>query len=224
MQYSHSRHAQPSQGIATRSPSATRVTPRPTRWTMPTPSWPGTNGGVGLTGQSPFAACMSVWHRPEASIFTRIWPSLGSGIGRSSITSGSLNSLTTAAFIAVLPPEITWISQSDRRPGHRRRDIGPPIAGTYGSFTSAPPQRPVRVGKTVSARSSQSRRQVGAGHVRTGPGPPVAGPFAPGPGRPEYRLLDVGSGQARLAARAAASLGDQPGAWAGLIGEHQDQQ
>ena len=31
---------------------------------MPTPSWPGMNGGVGLTGQSPCAAWMSVWQRP----------------------------------------------------------------------------------------------------------------------------------------------------------------
>src|SRR6516164_10563700 len=99
MQYSHSPQAQPSQGIATRSPSATRVTPGPVRWTMPTPSWPGTKGGVGLTGQSPLAACMSVWHRPEASIFTRTWPSPGSGIGRSSMTRGCLNALTTAALM-----------------------------------------------------------------------------------------------------------------------------
>ena len=34
---------------------------------MPTPSWPGTNGGDGLTGQSPWAAWMSVWQRPDAS-------------------------------------------------------------------------------------------------------------------------------------------------------------
>ena len=34
---------------------------------MPTPSWPGTNGGDGFTGQSPWAAWMSVWQRPDAS-------------------------------------------------------------------------------------------------------------------------------------------------------------
>ena len=45
VQYSHSPHAQPSHGMATRSPSRTRVTPRSERSTMPTPSWPGTNGG-----------------------------------------------------------------------------------------------------------------------------------------------------------------------------------
>ena len=48
---------------------------------MPTPSWPGTNGGVGLTGQSPRAAWMSVWHSPLASIRTRTWSGPGSGNG-----------------------------------------------------------------------------------------------------------------------------------------------
>ncbi len=66
--------AYPSHGIATRSPSATSVTSGPSSTTIPTPSCPGTNGGLGLTGQSPCAAWMSVWHRPEASTLTRIWP------------------------------------------------------------------------------------------------------------------------------------------------------
>ena len=48
---------------------------------MPTPSWPGTNGGVGLTGQSPWAAWMSVWHSPLVSIRTSTWPGPGSGTG-----------------------------------------------------------------------------------------------------------------------------------------------
>ena len=42
-----------------RSPSVRRVTPAPTRATRSTPSWPGMNGNVGLTGQSPFLAWMS---------------------------------------------------------------------------------------------------------------------------------------------------------------------
>ena len=41
------------------------------------------NGGVGLTGQSPWAAWMSVWHSPLASMRTRTSPGPGSGIGRS---------------------------------------------------------------------------------------------------------------------------------------------
>ena len=74
---------------------------------MPTPSWPGTNGGVGFTGQSPFAAWMSVWQRPEASILTNTWPAPGSGIGRSSMTSPSLNAFTTAAFMTTSPRVIS---------------------------------------------------------------------------------------------------------------------
>ena len=56
-------------------------------------------GGVGFTGQSPSAACRSVWHTPEASILTRIWPGPTSGTGTSSIDSGFVNSCTTAAFM-----------------------------------------------------------------------------------------------------------------------------
>ncbi len=41
---------------------------------MPIPSWPGMNGGDGLTGQSPWAAWMSVWQSPEVSIRTTISP------------------------------------------------------------------------------------------------------------------------------------------------------
>ena len=40
-------------------------------------------GGFGLTGQSPSAACRSVWQTPLAAIFTRIWPAPGVGTGTS---------------------------------------------------------------------------------------------------------------------------------------------
>ena len=59
-----------SQANATRVPSAGAVTPGPRATTRPTPSWPGTNGAVGVTGQSPRAAWMSVWHKPLASMRT----------------------------------------------------------------------------------------------------------------------------------------------------------
>src|SRR6266545_4178401 len=55
------------------------------------------NGGVGLTGQSPRAAWMSVWHRPLASMRTRTCPSAGSGVGMSLISNGWSKLVTTAA-------------------------------------------------------------------------------------------------------------------------------
>ena len=84
-------HLQASHGTATRSPSFTRVTPAPALSTMPTPSCPGMNGGDGLTGQSPCAAWMSVWHKPEASMRTSTCPAPGEGVGTFSYASGLSN-------------------------------------------------------------------------------------------------------------------------------------
>ena len=66
---------------------------------MPTPSWPGMNGGDGLTGHSPRAAWMSVWQSPQVSMRTSTCPAPGSGIGSSSISSGRSKLRTTAAFM-----------------------------------------------------------------------------------------------------------------------------
>src|SRR4029453_14902535 len=60
------------------------------------------NGGVGLTGQSPWAAWMSVWHRPAVSTLTRTSPGPGSGFGTSSRLRGLVKSWTTAAFMDCL--------------------------------------------------------------------------------------------------------------------------
>src|SRR5688572_18746242 len=67
---------------------------------MPTPSWPGMNGGDGLTGHSPRAAWMSVWQRPLVSMRTSTWLASGVGMGSSSISSGRSKLWTTAAFMA----------------------------------------------------------------------------------------------------------------------------
>src|SRR3954451_3895695 len=69
-------------------------------------------GGVGFTGQSPWAAWMSVWHRPLASMRTRTSPGPGVGTGTSLISSGRLKSLTTAAFIVV--PLVSCLLTSSR--------------------------------------------------------------------------------------------------------------
>src|SRR6478735_6229245 len=87
--------------MPTRSPSLTWPTPAPTATTLPTPSWPGMNGGCGFTGQSPSAACRSVWHTPQAAICTSTSPGPGRGTGTSSITSGWPNARTTAAFMVL---------------------------------------------------------------------------------------------------------------------------
>src|SRR5512132_1115428 len=97
-QWSQTPQAQPSHGIATRSPTATSVTAAPVSTTMPTPSCPGINGGDGLAGQSPCAAWMSVWHRPVASTLTRTCPGSSAGGGTCSTVSGLWKSWTTAAL------------------------------------------------------------------------------------------------------------------------------
>jgi len=58
------------------------------------------NGGVGFTGQSPSAACRSVWQTPVATILTRTSPGPGVGMATSSIVSGFPNERTTAAFMS----------------------------------------------------------------------------------------------------------------------------
>src|SRR5271167_1676635 len=101
VQYSQQPQVSCSQAIPTESPSLSLTTPGPTAATMPAPSCPGMNGGVGLTGQSPSAACRSVWQTPVATILTSTSPVPGLGIGVSSITKGLPKALTIAAFIVV---------------------------------------------------------------------------------------------------------------------------
>ena len=67
------------------------------------------NGGFGLTGQSPSAACRSVWQTPEARIATWIMPGPGSGTGTSSMVSGLPNSRTTAAFMVLAIRYSSWL-------------------------------------------------------------------------------------------------------------------
>src|SRR5580692_4348915 len=102
MQYEQCPQALPSHTMATRSPALCRRAPGPVSSTMPTPSCPGVNGGFGLTGQSPAAAWMSVWHSPEACIRTSTWPGPGSGTGSSLISSLAPSSGTTAALIVLM--------------------------------------------------------------------------------------------------------------------------
>ena len=84
---------------------------------------------MGLTGQSPRAAWMSVWHRPLASILTRTWPSPGVGVSTSLISSGAPRLGTTAALMTAL---LGW-------------DVTHPIARAP---TADRPKRPARRGQT----------------------------------------------------------------------------
>jgi hypothetical protein len=55
-----------------------------------------------LTGQSPRAAWISVWHNPDASIRTNTCPGPGTGTGTCRISNGAPSTGTTAAFIMVV--------------------------------------------------------------------------------------------------------------------------
>src|ERR1700722_6001676 len=101
MQYSQWPRAEYSHGPPTRSPSFTAVTPAPRATTRPMPSWPGVNGGFGFSGQSPFAACRSVWQTPQASVLISISPGPGVGMSYSRNSSGLPNATTTAACIVL---------------------------------------------------------------------------------------------------------------------------
>src|SRR3954454_21304387 len=111
------------------------------------------NGGVGLTGQSPWAAWMSVWHRPQASILTRTCPAAGSGIGRSWTSRGWVKSVTTAAFMGVPPgtgeslSPLTVLPRGgppavpEDFPGRALGPCGPRVEEAY-QGTTQPPLRP----------------------------------------------------------------------------------
>src|SRR6266699_3279168 len=132
---------------------------------MPTPSCPGMNGTVGVTGQSPFAAWMSVWHSPDASIRTTTWPGPGSGIGRSSMTSGWPKPGTTAARMGKAPSRLTrhragppTMPPSAPRPVGMtvmaRRDLGPDSHSPKGNF--GPAEKAVRPSRTGAERADHA--------------------------------------------------------------------
>jgi hypothetical protein len=66
------------------------------------------NGAVGLTGQSPRAAWISVWHNPDASIRTNTCPAPGTGTGTRRISSGAPSAGTTAALIVVVTTKLLF--------------------------------------------------------------------------------------------------------------------
>src|SRR6478735_6400639 len=167
MQYRQLPQALPSQGSATRAPTLGVRTPSPTAITVPTPSWPGISGNFGLTGQSPCAAWISVWHNPLASIFTSTCPAPGSGTSRFLISSGALNAGTTAAFMT------NSSSQRARQPA--RYAVWCALAGVESPCPDGPRRsRSVQVdrgdpvllqpGDAAIGRSEHADAVVGDGH------------------------------------------------------------
>src|SRR5690625_1693827 len=176
-QYSQAPQAVASHALPTLSPTATRSTWSPIATTVPTPSWPGMNGGVGLTGQSPLAACRSVWQTPLYSTLTRASNGPGVGRARSWISRGWPSSGTTAARIVSdmanssfpLPGAPSGpqgriaVSRVWQAQGPRERDRCPVVAPP---LRPAIPSRPLPSGSPLPAPTAQflplgggSRRQ-----------------------------------------------------------------
>ena len=136
---------------------------------MPMPSWPGMNGGEGLTGQSPWAAWMSVWQSPDVSIRTTISAGPATGFGTCLTTSCFVNSSTTAAFIVpVAGVSCTWACSlmameppsgcfGQRREAHRRVIGGrtDPAVDDYGSDAAPGYRRRARAAVPL-ARSAEN--------------------------------------------------------------------
>src|SRR6266508_3995645 len=136
-------------------------------------------GRFGLTGQSPCAAWMSVWHRPEVSIRTTISPGPGSGSGTSSISSGLVKSWTTAAFMAVL--------RTSRVPGS-----GPDLVnvGRRGRRKVGPPQPLLAARSRARSSGAQVLQHIG-GVAPHGDGDPV-GPGGDGAAEHRAQVGDLG--------------------------------
>ena len=197
-------HADPSQAIATRSPTRRTAGPGPTCSMIPTPSCPGTNGGWGFTGQSPCAAWMSVWQIPQVCIRTNTCPGPGSGTGSSRISSGAASAGTTAALMVVIGRVLDPVRRVSRaRPAARRVPPGSLIPGVLD-----PRRRPRSSGRSRTPRAfwpfRGGRRSHRAASRRTpGRGRDLAG-GEPAPSEVQWaKVVDVARAQPMETAPAA---------------------
>ena len=92
------------------------VTPSPTAWTVPDPSWPSTAGRAMVA--SPFWKCRSLRQTPAAPILTRTSPRFGGSSSTVSIEYGLLTSWSTAAVMRMVEPPRSTVS------GRRAMDAG----------------------------------------------------------------------------------------------------
>src|SRR5688572_23804117 len=111
------------------------------------------SGIVGLTGQSPRAAWMSVWHSPLASILTSTCPGPGWGTGTSRISRGAPSWGTTAAFMA--SPWV-WVRPHSIGLGGRSAGTEVPASGDEG------PEVPLVCAQPESAGSGHWRVEDGS--------------------------------------------------------------
>src|SRR4051794_37675681 len=120
-------------------------------------------GSAGLTGHSPRAAWMSVWHSPEASMRTSTCSGPGSGVGTSSMTSGWVKSWTTAAFMACLLGGVPGVSSrrcsgTSARRCARLQQFPAPAAGAL----------PMRTPPRAARLRQHARREVPHGRFPHG--------------------------------------------------------
>ena len=111
--------------MTTLSPGDTLVTPSPTASTTPAPSCPSTPGAG--NGMSPSRASASVWHTPDATIFTSTSPARGASMS-TSVTDSGVNSFSkTAALARMVPfplPSERLHGRPDGRPRLGNRLVG----------------------------------------------------------------------------------------------------
>src|SRR4051812_2997325 len=108
---------------ATRSPTATLVTPAPSARTTPAHSPPGENGRVGLNWYIPRDIRTSGKLTPAARTSTRTWPGPGVGAGMSSTrrAPGPVSSWTRTARIYALYSG--WVGPEHAEVGRQRPNI-----------------------------------------------------------------------------------------------------
>src|SRR6478672_3642426 len=198
-QNSHTPQPQ-TNGAVTRSPTATRITPSPTRTTSPANSWPGTCGSE--TGSCPRQACQSDRHTPVARTATTTAPAGQSGSGTERTTGSCPYASKTTARTAA-PPHVLIPPGDDRRPilpalvtaGVGRPGVGRSVRRPAGQVDLGP-QAPGRRPREAYVAAAAAHQLADDREAKAGP-PGVAGAGVVEPGEPFEDPLAVGLGDPR---------------------------